>query len=71
MMHAFETLTIAYAKLCIREQRHQEAVGCIHSVISAAPEYPGARVLLLRAEALLKGEDPDAAVAADAEEEEA
>ncbi len=50
-----------HAQLLMREEKHQEAVATLQGMLAKTPAYPGGKALLLRAEALLRGEDPDAA----------
>ena len=54
----------------MQEERYQDAVRCLQALLGSSPNFPGAARQLVRAEALMRGEDPDAAVAASEEAEE-
>ena len=41
----------------------------LQAMLTKAPSYPGGKAMLLRAEALLRGEDPDAAAQAEEAED--
>ncbi len=66
---AFECLSLVQAKLLLREEKYQESVSIIQAVLTKSASFPGAKALLLRAEALLRGEDPDAAAAEEPDED--
>lgn len=56
------------AALLVKEERYQDAVRCLQALLGGSPDFPGAARQLVRAEALMRGEDPDAAEASTEEE---
>jgi len=66
---SFEPLTLLHANILMREEKYQESVSMLQAMLTKAPSYPGGKAMLLRAEALLRGEDPDAAAQAEEAED--
>ncbi|CAE7360774.1 unnamed protein product, partial [Symbiodinium sp. KB8] len=66
--HAMNYISFHRARFLVREERYQDAVKLLQVLVGTTVDFPGAQKLLRRAEALMRGEDPDAAEADDARE---
>ena len=66
--HAMDYISFHRARFLLREERYQDAVKLLQVLVGTTVDFPGAQKLLRRAEALMRGEDPDAAEADDARE---